>query len=216
MKCVCYAYRFFLAAVLCERFSWMIMIVIGDCDCFLCEIKQNRLERRVLFVVCRRLLKAPLTSTSADSGFSDPLRLIIDDCVTAMYCRVDGDVGKFGVPSIVMPLLVFASFVLMLLFSLSPLAFSVLPLPVLLLLSNPLVLAELPPMPPIVEPLLLLLLLLVCPIMLNSVTNISSSCARTNKFDVIYTHTKPHHERKISNNVAHKLIQKKKSLAVLA
>lgn len=33
------------------------------------------------------------TSTSAESGFNDPLRLIIDDWVTAIYCRVDGDVA---------------------------------------------------------------------------------------------------------------------------
>lgn len=34
-----------------------------------------------------------ITSTSAESGFSDPLRLIIDDCVTAICCRVDGNVA---------------------------------------------------------------------------------------------------------------------------
>lgn len=55
------------------------------------------------------------------------------------------------------------------------------PEPVLPRLSKP---AALVAVPPIVEPLLLLLLA-VCPIMLNSVTNKSSSCARANKLDDI-------------------------------
>lgn len=44
------------------------------------------------------------TSTFVDSGLIGPLRLIIDDCVTALYCRVDGDVSKLCGPSLASPL----------------------------------------------------------------------------------------------------------------
>lgn len=50
-----------------------------------------------------------LTSTSADSGFSTPLRLMIVDCVTVVYWRVDGDVSTLDALSMLMPLLVLLS-----------------------------------------------------------------------------------------------------------
>lgn len=37
---ICVTYRFFLTAVLCKRFSWMILIGIGDRYCFLNEQKE--------------------------------------------------------------------------------------------------------------------------------------------------------------------------------
>lgn len=60
----------------------------------LADVCVDRKRVEIMYVYATNsLTECFITSISAESGFSDPLRLIIDDCVTAMCCRVDGNVA---------------------------------------------------------------------------------------------------------------------------